>query len=145
MFRGINQLTLDDKGRLAMPARHREQIRLETDGQVVITIDTESPCLLAYPLNEWEKIEKKLIQLPSFHPIARKVQRLLLGHASEASLDGHGRFLIPSALREFAKLQKEVVMIGQGHKFELWDAQLWQTTRDNLLESTLSLEQLPEE
>lgn len=145
MFRGLNELILDDKGRLALPSRHRENKSLGTSGQLVITIDTECPCLLIYPLAEWEIIEKKLIQLSSFNPITRRIQRLLMGHATEVSLDTHSRFLIPSPLRIFANLTKEVILIGQGQKFELWDAKVWQNSRDQWLGAKNTLDALPEE
>ncbi|MFO1258430.1 MAG: division/cell wall cluster transcriptional repressor MraZ [Gammaproteobacteria bacterium] len=145
MFRGLNELTLDDKGRLAMPSRHRDTLNLETQGQLVVTIDTECPCLLIYPVTEWEKIEKKITQLPSFNPITRRIQRLLIGHATEVSLDTHGRFLIPPPLRVFAQLSKDVILIGQGQKFELWDGKVWQNSRVQWLEAKYDLNNLPDE
>ncbi len=133
MFRGLNSINLDPKGRLAMPMRYRECLQAEHQGQLVITIDTESPCLLLYPMTEWEIIEKKIEALPSFNKVTRRIQRLLIGHATEIELDSHGRLLVPPPLREYAKLEKSLMLVGQGKKFELWNEQQWQTSRDTWL------------
>jgi len=94
-------------------------------GQLVVTIDTDQPCLLIYPLPEWELIEEKIEALPSFNPTTRRIQRLLIGHATEAEVDANGRMLLSNPLRDYARLGKKVVLIGQGKKFELWDESLW--------------------
>ncbi|MCD6045762.1 MAG: mraZ, partial [Gammaproteobacteria bacterium] len=135
MFRGITAVSLDVKGRLAMPARQRDLL-LETDdkAQLVVTIDTQSACLLLYPLEEWEIIERKLEALPSFNPATRRLQRLLIGHASEVEMDNQGRILIPQLLRDYAKLDKRVMVVGQGQKFELWSDTLWDAQREIWLE-----------
>ena len=133
MFRGVNLLQLDDKGRMAIPARYRDSLKAESEGQVVVTIDTEERCLLLYPLPDWEVIERKIEALPSFNPSARRIQRLLIGHATEVELDTHGRLLLPAALRDYAGLQKSIVLIGQGKKFELWDEEQWNAGREHWL------------
>lgn len=133
MFRGINAILLDAKGRMAMPARYREQLQQSSVSQVIVTIDTESPCLLLYPLPEWEIIEQKIQALPSFNKTARRIQRLLIGHATEVELDANGRLLLPPLLREYAQLDKKIMLVGQGKKFELWDEQQWHTGRVNWL------------
>jgi MraZ protein len=138
MFRGVNLLQLDDKGRLTIPARHRDSLKVESDGQVVVTIDTEERCLLLYPLPDWEMIERKIEALPSFNPAARRIQRLLIGHATEVELDTHGRLLLPPVLREYAGLQKSIVLIGQGKKFEIWDEERWNQGRESWLSQGLS-------
>ncbi|MDK5706756.1 division/cell wall cluster transcriptional repressor MraZ, partial [Serratia nevei] len=94
-------------------------------GQLVCTIDINSPCLLLYPLPEWEIIEQKLSRLSSMNPQERRVQRLLLGHASECQMDSAGRLLIAPVLRQHAGLTKEVMLVGQFNKFELWDETTW--------------------
>ncbi len=132
MFRGVSPLSLDNKGRLSVPAKYRERLLQSCAGQLVITIDRDG-CLLIYPLPVWEEVEAKLIRLSSTHPQARSLKRLLLGHAEECELDGSGRVLLPAPLREFAKLDKHVVLVGQGNKFELWDEQTWSRLRDEWL------------
>ncbi|UCE90604.1 MAG: division/cell wall cluster transcriptional repressor MraZ [Pseudomonadota bacterium] len=132
MFRGVSTLNLDAKGRMAMPAKYRDRLVDLCDGQLVVTVDRDH-CLLLYPLPEWEDIERKLVRLPSLNAQARRLQRLLIGHATECELDGNGRILLPTPLREFAGLEKRVVLIGQGNKFELWDEDSWSARRDEWL------------
>jgi len=97
-------------------------------------VDPDS-CLLVYPLPEWEVIESKLVQLPSFNKRAKSIQRLLIGHATECDMDGQGRILLPTLLRDYAGLSKKIVMIGQGKKFELWDEEAWNDSQEALLGS----------
>lgn len=144
MFRGVNSLNLDAKGRLAIPTRYREDLARHCQGQMVLTVDRDH-CLLLYPLPDWEEIERKLVKLPSFNPQARRLQRLLIGHATECELDGNGRILLPPPLREFAGLNKAVVMIGQGNKFEIWDEAVWNTRRGEWLNATDGDGELPAE
>ncbi|MGY3113535.1 MraZ protein [Pantoea eucalypti] len=133
MFRGATLVNLDSKGRLAVPTRYRELLIGESHGQMVCTIDLHQPCLLLYTLPEWEIIEKKLARLSSMNPLERRVQRLLLGHASECQMDNAGRLLLANTLRQHAKLTKEVMLVGQFNKFELWDEQTWyQQVRDDI-------------
>ena len=120
MFRGVSHLALDSKGRLAVPAKHRDSLASESDGRVILTADP-SHCLLVYPLTQWEPIQKRLMALSSFNDKIRGLQRLLVGHADDVELDGSGRILVPPALRQYAALDKRVVLVGQGNKFELWD------------------------
>lgn len=133
-FRGINNLALDTKGRMAMPSRYRERLLEVCGGRLVVTVDPDS-CLLVYPLPEWEIIESKLIQLPSFNRRAKSIQRLLIGHATECDMDAQGRILLPTLLREYANLSKKIVMIGQGKKFEIWDEEAWNESQEALLGS----------
>lgn len=128
MFRGINQLNLDGKGRMAVPVRYRERLQASCEGHLVVTVDRDG-CLLIYPMGEWEQIEKALMNRPNMDKQVRRLQRLLLGHATEVDMDGQGRILIPPPLREFASLEKAVVMVGQGNKFELWDEAVWNGQR----------------
>lgn len=126
MLRGAHAISLDSKGRLAIPTRFRDSLRDECEGMLVCTIDISNPCLLLYPLAEWELIEKKLRVLSSTHPQERRLQRLLLGHAAECELDGQGRFLVPGPLRQHAGLEKKIMLVGQLNRFELWDETRWQ-------------------
>ncbi|OGT53085.1 MAG: cell division/cell wall cluster transcriptional repressor MraZ [Gammaproteobacteria bacterium RIFCSPHIGHO2_12_FULL_42_13] len=134
MFRGVNGVNIDIKGRMVMPTRYRDRLLLESRGSVILTIDTEERCLLLYPLPAWEEIESKLAALPSFNPATRRIQRLLIGHATEIEMDGQGRILLPPLLREYAGLKKRAMLVGQGKKFELWDEAHWGSRRDEWLE-----------
>ncbi|MCP1673864.1 MraZ protein [Natronocella acetinitrilica] len=118
---------------MSFPSRYRDKLVERCDGEVVVTVDPDR-CLLVYPLPEWEVIEQKLVKLPSLKPQTRRLQRLLMGHATESQLDGSGRILLPPPLREFASLDKKVVLIGQGNKFELWDEGVWGQRCDQWLE-----------
>jgi len=147
-FRGAHNINLDAKGRLAIPTRLREFMKTEFDSQLVITVDTDLPRLRIYPLPEWERIEEQLQNLPSYHSATNKVRTLLIGHASEVEMDANGRILIPPPLRQFAKLDKKSVLLGQGKSFELWDEDTWVEVRDGwMAEGTLSQggENLPEQ
>ena len=144
MFRGVNNITLDAKGRMAMPTRYRVRLHERCDGQLVVTVDRDH-CLLVYPLPEWEEIERKLVRLPSLNKQARRLQRLLIGHATECQLDSNGRVLLPPPLREFASLDRQAVLIGQGNKFELWDEQVWNERRDGWLAEEDDELEMPDE
>src|SRR3990167_6686792 len=145
MFRGINSIILDNKGRLSLPARYRDALLVAERTQLVATIDTEETCLLLYPALEWSAIEAKLQNLPSFNPIVRRIQRLLIGHATDLELDSNGRFLLPNILREYAQLDKKIVLIGQSNKFEIWNEMLWAKKRKQWLEEeSLGKNQAPE-
>ena len=124
MFRGSSTLNLDSKGRLAVPTRHRDFLQSYCSGRLIITADP-SKCLLIYPLPDWEPIQQKLMSLSSFNPRIRDLQRQFIGYAEDIHLDAAGRLLVPPALREFAGLDKRVVLVGQGNKFELWDSEKW--------------------
>jgi len=124
MFRGIANLSVDAKGRIAVPKVHRE--RLEADGisDLMVTID-EDQCLLIYPVNEWQIVEKQLMALPNTDEYNRTLQRHYIGHATEVDLDGNGRILLPAPLRMYAAIDKKAVMLGQGNKLELWSEEVW--------------------
>ena len=127
VFRGISQLNLDVKGRLAVPARHRDALLERCAGHLVITADADR-CLLVYPLPDWELIQQKLESASNLDPRVRELQRLLIGFAVDVDMDGAGRVLISPALREHAGLDKAVVLVGQGRKFELWAKDAWEAT-----------------
>jgi MraZ protein len=143
MYRGIAAINIDEKGRLALPARYRDYFS-SGENQVVITIDTEESCLLMYYLPDWEDLEAKIEALPSFNPVARRVQRLLIGHAAEINIDNNGRILVPQLLREYASLDKQVMLVGQGKKFEIWNAANWESKRREWLATdSKGIENLP--
>lgn len=130
VFRGVTHLALDAKGRLAIPARHREALAgaaapdAAHTASLVLTADP-SRCLLLYPHAEWEPIQARLMALSSFNETIRALQRLIVGHADDVEMDGAGRILVPPALRQYAGLEHRVVLVGQGNKFELWDEARW--------------------
>src|SRR5216683_6510972 len=144
MFRGATKITLDDKGRMVMPTRYREEIAELAQGRLVVTVDRDQ-CLLIYPLPEWEQTERKLMNLPSLNPQARRLQRLMVGYATDLELDGHGRVLLPPELREFGLLTRDAMLIGQGSRFELWDEAWWNERRDEWLASEDTATDLPAE
>ena len=144
MFRGANKLTLDAKGRMVMPTRYRERLQEICGGNLVVTVDKDR-CLLIYPLPDWEEIERKLMRLPTLNPQARRLQRLMVGHATEIDLDGHGRLLLPPKLREFGMLTRDAMLIGQGQRFELWDEARWDARRDEWLAGDEPAGDLPAE
>jgi len=129
MFRGISKLTVDAKGRLAMPKHHRD--RLEADGvtRLMVTVDTDH-CLLIYPMPDWLEIEAQLMGAPNTNPHIRKMQRLFVGYATEVEFDVNGRILLPQALRDFAKIKKKTVLIGQGKKCELWSEEAFEASSE---------------
>ena len=145
MFRGVQHLNMDAKGRLAMPARQREPLLSECGGKVVVTIDTQSTCLAIYPLPEWERIERDIQNLPALKPAVKRFQRLMLGYATDLELDGSGRMLLPPPLREYARLDKKLVLVGQGNKLELWSEALWVAEHEQALLDSGAEAELPED
>jgi len=132
MFRGATKVTLDAKGRMAVPSRYRERLAARCDGHIVMTVDKDH-CLLVYPLPDWEELERKLVRLPSMNKTARRIVRIMVGYATEVDMDTNGRLLVSRELRDFAGLEKDGVLIGQGNKFELWDEATWNEKRDSWL------------
>lgn len=126
MFRGATSISLDSKGRLALPTRYRAELLALHQGAFVCTVDIRQPCLLLYPLKEWEVVEQKLLQLSNFDPTQRRIQRVMQGFATECEMDSAGRILISPTLRQHAGLEKEIMLVGQLNKFEIWQDQQWQ-------------------
>jgi|TARA_B110000211_G_C14077233_1_gene552769 MraZ protein len=145
VFRGLSAVNLDAKGRLAIPMKYRQLLVDLCAGRLVATIDTEERCLLIYPEGEWDLIQAKIEALPSFNPSARRIQRLLIGHATDIELDANGRILLSQPLREYAQLDKETVLLGQGKKLELWSKDLWNSRRDDYIAEVNSPDALPDE
>ena len=125
MFRGANSINLDAKGRIAVPAKYRDRLLKSCDGQIIVTIDLELPCLALFPLPHWEQLERQLQGLSNTNPVNQSIKRLLLGHASECELDKNGRVLIPAVLREHANLTKNLILAGMGNTFQIWDGGSW--------------------
>jgi MraZ protein len=125
VFRGGSSVKLDAKGRLALPTRYRALITERYAGQLVLTVHTDG-CLLLYPQPEWEDLELQLIRTPNQDRRTRNMQRMLVGYATEVEMDGNGRILIAPRLREFARLDKNVALVGVGKKFEIWNEEAWE-------------------
>ena len=133
MFRGVSYVTIDTKGRMSVPVRYREQLSQLCNGEVVVTIDTEENCLMLYPLPAWNDVERKIEALPTFNKAARRIQRLLIGHATDIQMDGSGRLLLPAPLREYALMEKKLVLLGQINKIEIWSESHWLSRREQLI------------
>jgi MraZ protein len=142
VFRGSSHLTLDSKGRLVVPARHRDVLLERCGGHMVITAaPAPDMCLMLYPLPEWEVIQQKIDALNNMDKRVRDLQRRLTGQAVDTEMDAAGRVLVSPELREYAQLEKEVVLVGQGKKFELWNREAWKALAQ--APDALSPESLP--
>ena len=130
-FHGAAVITLDAKGRVAIPTRHRAAL-LQTGKLLVLTAHPDG-CVLIYPQAEWEPVRAKVAGFPSFDPKASWWKRLLLGFEEHIEPDGSGRILVSPALRQHAKLERDAMMVGQGGYFELWDSGVWAAKRDQAL------------
>ncbi|MFD2229278.1 division/cell wall cluster transcriptional repressor MraZ [Alkalimarinus sediminis] len=125
MFQGSQSINLDVKGRVAVPSRYRDVLAAVCEGRLVVTASPYERCLWIYPEPQWQEVKAKLESLPNSNKQVRRMQRLVLGNASELDMDGNGRVLLPPVLREFANLDKKVVLVGLGDKAELWSEQGW--------------------
>lgn len=125
MFRGDFPVSLDVKGRMAVPSRYRDRILDECGGSLMITVSVTDRCLSVYPATEWKRIEDDIQALPTFDRQAQALRHLIIGHAHEIDMDGHGRILVSPQLREWAGLDRKVRVVGQVRKFELWDEAAW--------------------
>jgi MraZ protein len=125
VFQGAAQISLDAKGRLAVPTRHRDRLQAESAGKLVLTAHPHR-CLLLYPAGAWEPIRARIMTFSSFDPQTSLWKRLLVGHAEDVELDASGRVLISPELRRFAGIEKQVMLFGQGSHFELWSAEAWE-------------------
>ena len=127
---GFNSLSMDAKGRIAIPARYRNDFRNQNQSALVITKDPQYPSLKIYSDKEWEKISKKLQSLQGLDPIVRNLQWTILGNAYETEIDIEGRMLvrIPSDLQEYSEItdQKQIALVGMGNKFEVWNINNWE-------------------
>jgi MraZ protein len=130
-FQGATALSLDAKGRLAIPVRHREALVSASGGQLVLTAHPHR-CLLLYPAPAWEPIRAKVLAASSFDVRSAAYQRLLVGYACDGALDSAGRLLIPPELRQFAQCEKQAWLVGQGSHFEIWSDAGWQQQQDIL-------------
>jgi MraZ protein len=135
VFRGFNTLSVDIKGRVAVPSRYRDRLVSIADGNLVLTLNPLDRSLWLYPLPEWEVIEAKLATLSDFDTKSRRTKQMMHGYAIDCQMDGQGRILVPIELREYAGLEKQAAILGQGNKFEIWDEETWNQQRDEWLEA----------
>jgi MraZ protein len=133
LFRGCSTLSVDNKGRLAVPSRYRERLICLANGNLILTLNPLDRSLWLYPLPEWELIESKLAELSDFDRQGRRAKQMMRGYATDCQLDSQGRILIPHELREYASLGKHAVILGQGNKFEIWDEKGWKELREDWL------------
>ena len=134
MFRGATSLNLDAKGRLAIPAKHRDALLNQGAGHLVLTAHPHR-CLLLYPQPAWEPIQAKMMALSSFDKQSSALQRLLVGFAEDIELDNSGRLLVSPVLREFSGLEKQAMLVGQGSHFELWSMEAWRAQLEHAMSS----------
>lgn len=125
MYQGSHAINMDAKGRLAVPAKYRDLLASDAGGRIVMTAHTQDRCVLVYPETEWQNILPKIEALPTFNKAALRAQRLLIGYACTLELDGNGRVLVPPTLRDYANLEKKLMLVGLGKKFELWSEDSW--------------------
>ena len=129
MFQGAVALTLDAKGRMAVPARHRDALASSAEGRLVLTAHPHR-CLLLYPATAWAPIRERILAASSLQTDSKMVQRLLVGFAEDLELDAAGRLLISPTLRQYAGLEKAVWLVGQGLHFELWSNAGWKAQQE---------------
>ena len=145
VFRGSDEVNMDAKGRMPIPARYRDDLLSEYNGNLVATISLTDTCLFIYPRPEWEELEAKIASMPTLNKSARSMQHLLIGSARDLELDGSGRVLMPKLLRDHAELGKGVTLVGQSHRLELWDTDNWNANRKALLDELANGLEIPED
>jgi MraZ protein len=138
MFRGQFTYSIDSKGRIAIPAKLRKHISADANDTFVMTRGL-SNCIDLYPLDEWQQIEEKLLQLNSFQPDDARFIRMFVQFASEDVMDGQSRILIPSTLISYAKIEKEVLILGALKKIEVWNPKVYE---DYLTQSAQTYEEI---
>lgn len=129
MFQGAALLNLDAKGRMALPAKHRDALLAAGEGRLVLTAHPHR-CLLLYPQPAWEPIRAQILAAPSLQIESAMVRRLLVGFAEELEPDSAGRLLISPSLRQYAGLEKEIWLVGQGSHFEVWSDTGWRAQQE---------------
>ena len=124
MFRGSFEHSVDSKGRVSVPARFRDILAERYEGKLVLTMDYDK-CVMAYPLEEWERVEEKIKAAPQSQKEVKDYMRYVFSNAAECELDKQGRILIPPSLREGARISKAVIVVGMLNKMEIWDKAAW--------------------
>ncbi|MRR49576.1 MAG: transcriptional regulator MraZ [Rhodocyclaceae bacterium] len=138
MFQGATQLSLDAKGRMAIPARHRDELVKACDGRLVLTGHPHR-CLLLYPEPAWLPVQEQLSKLSSIDPRTASIKRVMMGNALPTELDSAGRLLLAPELRDYAGFDKQVFLVGMGSHFEIWSEAGWKRENARAEESVQSL------
>lgn len=123
MFRGRYEHSIDAKGRTSIPSRFREVLATNYDERLIMT--NFDGCLWAYPAAEWSEIEKKVASFPQFKEEVKALQRVFISAATECPIDKQGRVVIPPTLREYAALDKDIVLVGMTKRIEIWSKERW--------------------
>ncbi len=145
MFSGMHNISLDAKGRLAIPGKVRDQLESVGANRVVVTLDHQEPCLQVYPPSEWQQIENVLKSVKGTNRRTRTVVRLLLGNSVECEWDGNGRILLPQTARQFAGLTRECLMMGLSNRLEIWDKARWDGELEDYFNDPDAFGALPDE
>ena len=141
MFLGSYEHSMDEKGRVSLPARYRELLSTLGDSRLVLTtnVDPAGACLVAYPIHEWQSFQERIAGLPQFDEAVIRLKRLHIAGATEVSADRQGRILIPPMLREYAGLERTVLFAGLGTSIEIWDRTRWEEERRQAKESLVQI------
>ncbi len=130
MFQGSLPINMDAKGRMAIPSKYRDPLAAACEGRLIVTASPYERCLMIYPEPQWQVLSKQIAGLKNSHPATRRLQRLVLGNATEVELDSNGRILLPQILRDYANLDKKLVFVGLSDKAELWSEEGWNAQLD---------------
>jgi len=133
---------MDPKGRMAIPTRLRDELMENCAGRLVITAHTSDRCLLVYPEPEWLRVLPQVEALPTMSKQALRVKRITIGYATNLEIDANGRVLVPATLREYARLEKKLMLVGQGKKLELWSEDSWLALLDETPDDDIPAELL---
>ena len=136
MYTGNHSISMDAKGRMAIPSRYRDDLVESCAGKIVMTANPEARkggerCIWVYPDHEWQRVLHAVSGLPTFNKAVQRIQRLLMGYATEMEMDSNGRVLVPPTLRDYAGLDKKLMLVAQGKKFELWSEERWYAWLDD--------------
>ncbi len=131
---------MDPKGRMAIPTRIREELVALCGGRLVITAHTQDRCLLVYPEPEWLELLPQIEALPSFNKVSQRTKRILIGYATTLDIDTNGRVLVPPTLRDYANIDKQMMLVGQGKKLELWSEESWLALLDEPVDDDIPSE-----
>ncbi|MCF8110442.1 MAG: division/cell wall cluster transcriptional repressor MraZ [Desulfobacteraceae bacterium] len=146
MFRGSSYHTIDAKGRINIPSRFREVIRNNGgNGLVLSGPGLDEKGLVAYPYKSWEAVEEKILQMAEKSPAMRRFRRIFIGESAECQLDRQARILIPQSLRDYASLEKDIVLVGVLDHFEIWSLENWNEEKRRLREEDMRDEEVSNE